>query len=176
MILFELYISLFIFLQSSIYSWTWSVDSFINSWLIMLSERNLLIPNLINIVSYWRRAISSWSINWKFWVKSLSSLTERIFVRHCQIKSWSFPGSSVWLPIIQTQSTFYLFRSFQFRSNIVYLIFQIIFSADSARVGILGKTITLHRWMKIWRARSWILLHSLIISQVWTLKSIISFK
>jgi len=91
----------------------------------------LLFPDFFNVVSYFWRSFTSWSVNWKLGVKSLAGFSERILILHCEIKWRRLPGSTIWLTVIQTKGSFDFLCSSNFGCDLVDLSLERLLPADS---------------------------------------------
>jgi len=84
-------------------------------------------------------------------------------------------SSSVWFHVIEVNSSFHLFSSNDQCSDIIDLIFNLVFT-NTSRVLILCETIAFHWGMKSGWWWTWILCHSFFIILLWIFVAIISLK
>ena len=86
------------------------------------------------------------------------------------------PSTSIsWFSIIKLNSTFHFFSFNDHCSNIINLIFNLVFTNTSGML-ILSESITFHRCVKSSWLWPWILIHSFFVSLVWIFVAIICFE
>ena len=86
------------------------------------------------------------------------------------------PSTSIsWLSIIELNCSFHFFSSNNHGSDIINLIFYLVFT-NSSRMLILCKPIASHWCVKSCRAWAWILIHSLFVRLFWIFVAIVRFK
>lgn len=106
-----------------------------------------------------------WSINWEFGVESLGRLTtfESLFTFESYVKRGRLIRILIGHPIVEAHATFDFFSPSDSSGYSVNRAPNILFSTDSAGVGVVDKAVTLLRWMQIGRADTGIEINSLVV-------------
>jgi hypothetical protein len=89
------------------------------------------------------------------------------------IQGWSLPSATINLSIIEAKSALDILGNGNLLRNGVDLISQILLSANAARVDVVAEAVTLHRWVDLRRAWTWIKIRSFFVGLLWVLEGVI---
>ena len=137
--------------------------------------RDLFCPNFVNVICNVWRGCTSWSVNWEFLIETLSSFSslETLLIFKSNIQAWCFPCATVGFAIIEAESTLNLLSHGNLLSNGVDLISQVLLSANTSRIDIITKAVTLHRGVQLRRSWPRIEVHSLLICLLGVLECVV---